>query len=324
LTSRTGGHTFEYSEGFRRRIAELHRGKESWPNYGNYLRDHLGGPGSRIAWFRAELIPEIEHRCGPLEGRRVLDFGCGTGSTTAALAERAADVCAFDVDRESLEICEQRASEHGLLDRMEFRCAPDVRELDGLEGSFDLVLLNGVLEHIPLSAGGLRESILRSLERLLRGGGHLYINDTPNRLWPIDFHSTQLWWIPWMPPGSAVAYRLAVARGRHTQAPTVSDGPLGLEEVGAWGATYWEIMAALRGTGCVCQNLLEGGDRRLHYTKPAGRKLELFERLVHYPAVRILKAPLTAFAPFLTNLVLRKPSLGGVAPDEDGDPGGDV
>jgi 2-polyprenyl-3-methyl-5-hydroxy-6-metoxy-1,4-benzoquinol methylase len=301
------GHTFEYSEEFRARIVALHRGKESWPNYDRYIRDHLGGPGSRLAWFSRELCPEIAYRCGPLTDRNVLDFGCGTGSATVPLAVAARHVCAFDVDQESLDICRQRIDEHGLSSKVSFHCTSDGEGIESILGPFDLILLSGVLEHIPRSRAGLRTRTLRTLAGMLRPEGDLYIHDTPNRLWPIDFHSTQLWWIPWLPAGSRLAHTLAVRRGRHTPAPTISDGPLGLEEVGAWGSTYWEIKKSLRGTGCVCLNLLDGHDRRLWYTREDRRKQAAFERLVHPLAVGLLSAPITAFTPFLTNLVFRKP-----------------
>ncbi len=299
-------HTFEYSHDFLQRIVDLHRGKESWPNYSNYLRDHLGGPESRLVWFETQLCPEIEYRCGALKDKRILDFGCGTGSTTAALAMRSAHVCAFDTDHESIDICRQRIEEHRLGGNVEFHCTPDVMQIDARIGTFDLILLSGVLEHIPLSKTGLRGRTLRALLRMLRTGGYLFIHDTPNRLWPIDFHSTQLWWIPWMTPGSRRAYRRAVGKGRHSPAPTISAGPLGLEEVGAWGTTYWEITTSLRGEQFICLNVLDGHDRRIHYSRDRRWKQAIFEFALYYPAVKLLRAPITAFAPFITNLVIQR------------------
>jgi 2-polyprenyl-3-methyl-5-hydroxy-6-metoxy-1,4-benzoquinol methylase len=304
-------HTFDYSPSFRQRIVELHRGKESWPNYEKYLSDHLGGPDSRLAWFATQLCPEIEYRCGALEDKRVLDFGCGTGSATAPLAARSRRVCAFDIDRESLDICRQRIEEHRLGDKAEFVWAPDLLDACGRMGTFDLILVSGVLEHIPLSKTGLRRQILRALFNMLNDGGHLYIHDTPNRVWPIDVHSTQLWWIPWMPAGSRLAYRLAVSRGRHTPAPTISEGPLGLEEVGAWGCTYWEITKALDGLEFVPLNTVDGSDRRVHYGRDQGWRRALAERAAYYLAVKLLRVPITAFAPFLTNLVIQRSSSRG-------------
>jgi len=40
--------TFSFSKDFQKLIVHLHRGKENWPNYQNYLEAHLGGPNSRV------------------------------------------------------------------------------------------------------------------------------------------------------------------------------------------------------------------------------------------------------------------------------------
>lgn len=305
--------TFVYSEEFRRSIVHLHRGKETWPNYQKYIEHHLGGPHSRLATFSRRLCPEITYHCGSLVGKRVLDFGCGTGATTVALArlanvagEPASQLLAFDVDRESVAICQQRLREHGLADRVTVYWADDLSAIEADLGTFDLILMNGVIEHIPLSRPGLRRGIVRSLFAHLNRSGYLFINDTPNRLWPFDFHSTQLWCLPWTRPGSTWAYKRAVAKGRHSDVPTIDPGPLGLEEVGAWGATYREISGYLQGEPFVCVNLSPGHDRHVSYAFQGGWKRRLFESFLYYTAVKWLRMPITAFAPSLDNLVFQR------------------
>jgi len=221
--------TFDYSEDFKRLIIRLHRGKENLPGYQNYLKAHLGGPDSRVVLFTKYLCPEIEYHCGSLKDKRILDFGCGTGATTAALAQYSEQICAFDTDNESIEICRRRISEHGLDSKVQFYHADNLDKVKDSMGTFDLILLNGVIEHIPLTKTGLRRKIIQSLFDLLKTPGYLYINETPNRLYPFDFHTTQLWWIPWTKPSSEWSYRRAVKKGRHSDFPTISKGSLGLE-----------------------------------------------------------------------------------------------
>jgi 2-polyprenyl-3-methyl-5-hydroxy-6-metoxy-1,4-benzoquinol methylase len=294
---------FEYSCGFREQIVQLHRGKEHWHYYAQYIGDHLGGPGSRLERFRRQLVPEIEHHCGPLEGQRTLDVGCGTGASTVALAETGARVVAFDVDVPSSRIARHRLREHGFAN-VEVHAGRDLSIVSG--GEFDLVLMNGVVEHIPASIRDLRRDVVRAAWARVVRGGHLFLTETPNRLIPYDTHSTGLWWIPWTRPGSAWAYRRAIAQGRHAEAPGHSAGPLGLEEVGAWGATYWEIAGYLRGLGASCVNLRAGHDRHLWYGSTSSRRRKILERILHPIVVRGLRAPLTAVAPHLTNLVFAK------------------
>src|SRR4051794_25352460 len=93
---------FEYSANFRSLIERLHRGKEDSPRFRGEVNAHLGGPDSRLFEFRSKLVREIEIRCGSLLGRRVLDVSCGTGATTAALAEACREVVAFDSNEERL------------------------------------------------------------------------------------------------------------------------------------------------------------------------------------------------------------------------------
>lgn len=297
--------TFEYSQEFKQMIVRLHRGKEHWPHYGQYLEAHLGGPASRLAEFTAVLCPEIEHHCGSLASHRILDFGCGTGATTAALARTCKQVYAYDLDSESLEICRRRIKEHGVEDRVTFYSG-SLERLKAAVGTFDMILMNGVIEHIPASKPQLRETVLKSLFDLLNPSGYLFINETPNRLFPFDWHSTQLWWIPWTKPGSEWAYRRAVAKGRHSNAPTISEGPLGLEEVGAWGITYWGLTRCLKGASFACVNTQPGHNRHIFYASRGRWRRALFERMVYYVGVKVFRAPITAFAPSLTNLVLRK------------------
>jgi len=307
LPSETTPGEFTYSPAFVERIRAYHEGMESRPQFESYVSAQLGGPESRVALYARELVPEIEYHCGPLRGRRVLDCGCGTGATTVNLAARGATVVAFDIDPRGVEICRYRVEEHGLADRVErFVRADSIDAVAEELGRFDVVLMNGVIEHVPASIPGLRGRVLRSAFERVRPGGFLYISDTPNRLIPYDSHTTGLWGIPWTRPGSARAHRRAIVKGRYAPAPSVSEGPLGLEEEGAWGATYWEIRRHLDAARADVVNLEPGHDRRLTYTDVASWKRGLAERLIHATATRWLRIPVLAFFPYLDHLVLRR------------------
>lgn len=301
-------YAFEYSQEFKNLIIELHRGKEALPFYQSYINAHLGGPNSRLSNFVKYLYPEIRYHCGELSPKRVLDFGCGTGATTVALAMHCSQVVAFDIDQRSITACEKRLIEHNLIDKIHLLCAVDFENMIGKVGTFDFILLNGVIEHIPLSKIGLRKKVLQMLFDILNLKGVLYINKTPNRLWPIDRHTTQLWWIPWTRPGSTWAYSKAVRRGKHFDNPeTHSYGPLGLEERGAWGATFFEIKEYLSGKSFEIVNSLAGHNRHLSYTQ-RGENIQrrIFDFFVYTFFSRWTKIPITAVAPFITHLVIQK------------------
>jgi len=298
--------SFNYSDQFKQKVKELLRGTENWPEYERFIEGHLSGPNSREFYFKSFLCKEIEFHCGSLRDKQVLDFGCGTGATTLALAYYAEDITAFDIDRESLEICQLRLKERGINKKVNFFYAKDIDDIKDEIGRFDLILLNGVIEHIPLALNGLRKHVLNSAFDLLTNSGYLYINETPNRLWPIDFHTTCLWWIPWTKPGSRWSYNKALRKKKIAQTPRISQGTLGFEELGAWGTTYWEIMRCLKDEKFKCINKESKHGRHIHYSFELSWKKKIIDATLYAIFVKIFRLPLTTFAPFINNLVIQK------------------
>lgn len=275
------------------------------PRYGDYVNAHLGGPDSRLFAFSKRTCPEIEYHCGELRNKRALDFGCGTGATTAALAEYCDNLSAFDISRESMDICRRRLEEHGYGDKVQLHCGENIEAVRQSIGEFDVIVMNGVLEHIPITIRGLREEVLRSAFSLLKKPGYLFINGSPNRLHPCDLHTTQLWWIPWSRPGSEWAYQRTISRGRYKEGQTLSKGRLGLEEAGAWGVTYWEIKRYLKKEKPVFLNTMRRHDRYIFYAgEPRNRKPNPMKSLTYLIVVRLFRTPLTALRPFIENLVI--------------------
>jgi ubiquinone/menaquinone biosynthesis C-methylase UbiE len=73
-----------------------------------------------------------------LEGKRVLEVGCGTGRLTRFLAARAREVCAFDVKPESVADAE-RSLPAELRKRVRFAVG-DAEALDLPRRRFDLAV----------------------------------------------------------------------------------------------------------------------------------------------------------------------------------------
>lgn len=107
---------------------------------------------------------------------RVLDAGCGAGEYVEAFAAAGASAVGVEYDATKVRSYRERhpGSERVTQGELTAIAAPDE--------SFDLVVLNEVLEHTPDEAATLAE-----LHRVLKPGGRLVVF-APNRLFPFETH----------------------------------------------------------------------------------------------------------------------------------------
>lgn len=123
------------------------------------------------------------------EGGRALDFGCGAGRLSNALAAHFETVVGVDISAPMLAEARRLDRSGG---RIDFRLndAPDLAAFD--DGSFDLVYTDLVLQHLPpaLAAGYLRE-----FTRVVRPGGAMVIG-VPEREKP-TFKGLVFRYAPW-------------------------------------------------------------------------------------------------------------------------------
>ena len=132
----------------------------------------LGHP-SYVWRFGQERRLNLIRKHVPLEGKRILDVGCGLGVYVRRLRGFSDAVCGVDVD-------EERITE-GSQDLPSLQVAP-AEHLPFPDGSFDVVLLNEVLEHVQDD----RQAILETY-RVLAPEGRMVLF-VPNRLYPFETH----------------------------------------------------------------------------------------------------------------------------------------
>jgi SAM-dependent methyltransferase len=131
-----------------------------------------GKPTARMDFYSSGVNDEhfriLLEAVGSLQGKRVLDFGCGMGQTSRIYAGLgAARVDGFDISSENIRVANKNAKRDGLDDRVFFRHLA-AEEIDYPDESFDLVLGKAILHHTDL------EKTSKQLARVLRRGGTAY------------------------------------------------------------------------------------------------------------------------------------------------------
>jgi SAM-dependent methyltransferase len=137
----------------------------------------------------------------------VLEVGCSFGHITEYLAEQplVRDISTFDTDAAFAAMVQVKIEELHLDRVKEVRLFSneETRQLPYPDSKFDLVLVLGVVEHLPVRG---RRQIVDEYYRVLAPGGHIAILDTPNRFFPLETHSVGLPLIQWLPAPLAFAY----------------------------------------------------------------------------------------------------------------------
>lgn len=114
----------------------------------------------------------IDRHAG-LEGKRVLDVGCGGGILAEGMAGRGAHVTGIDLSSKPLKVAELHALESGAeVEYREISAEALARESPG---AFDVVTCMEMLEHVPEP-----ESTVRACAALARPGGWVFFS-TINR-----------------------------------------------------------------------------------------------------------------------------------------------
>lgn len=113
-------------------------------------------------WYEGEL----QAHAG---GARVLEYGCGPGSSAFKLA-RVAHVVGIDISPVAIEQATAAGREQGLSDRLEFRVM-DAEQLEFPDQSFDIVCGSGILHHLQL------ERAFAEIARVLKRDGSAFFTE---------------------------------------------------------------------------------------------------------------------------------------------------
>jgi 2-polyprenyl-6-hydroxyphenyl methylase/3-demethylubiquinone-9 3-methyltransferase len=109
----------------------------------------------------------------PLNGKTVLDVGCGGGILSESIAEKGAKVTGIDLGEKALKVAQLHSLESGVAVDYRLISVEDLAEEQ--PASFDVVTCLEMLEHVPDPA-----SVIAACAKLVKSGGHVFFS-TINR-----------------------------------------------------------------------------------------------------------------------------------------------
>ncbi len=118
-------------------------------------------------------ITYIEQHCAGLNGKRILDIGCGGGILAESMAAKGAIVTGIDMAEPSIEVARLHLMESGHNIDYEITTIEDFA--DKHENEFDVITCLEMLEHVPNPA-----SIIQAASKALKPEGQLILS-TLNR-----------------------------------------------------------------------------------------------------------------------------------------------
>lgn len=108
-----------------------------------------------------------------LDGKRILDVGCGGGLLSEGMATRGAEVTGIDLSDKPLSVARLHLLESG--QKVDYRKIAVEQLAEEMPGAFDAVTCLEMLEHVPNPS-----SIVSACARLVRPGGQVFFS-TLNR-----------------------------------------------------------------------------------------------------------------------------------------------
>lgn len=140
------------------------KNNSSWDTYAS-LYDKIQGETGDVA-HRLIYDPEINELIGSVDGKRVLDAGCGNGCWTRRLAKNAVFVTGIDSSAQLIKVAKSKTNP----DNVDYKVQDLMGKLDFKDKSFDLILSSMVLHYMASLTDTVAE-----LSRILKDNGEVVI-----------------------------------------------------------------------------------------------------------------------------------------------------
>lgn len=154
-------------------LYDRHYGNLSDDAQAEVRRETYGEDLGQASWITAKEARRWFEMLELRAGRAALEVACGSGGVACAMARHtgAAGV-GVDVNPHGIEAARERARRESVSTLVSFEVMDAAKRLPFPDASFDAVLCNDAINHLPD-----RPAVLRDWHRLLRPGGRLVFTD---------------------------------------------------------------------------------------------------------------------------------------------------
>jgi ubiquinone/menaquinone biosynthesis C-methylase UbiE len=131
------------------------------------------------------------------QGKRILDFGCGTGPSAFCLGRLLpnSEIAGVDFDSARIELARQIAQNTSARN-VSFHQSPSPMSLPANLGPVDFVVMSATYQHMLPEE---RAALLPLIWKLIVPGGALLINQTSHRWFPLEPDTTGLYFVNYLP-----------------------------------------------------------------------------------------------------------------------------
>lgn len=148
------------------------------------------------SYVNKDIIDYCNSRNIIVKEKKILEFGSRLGSSFLSwLSMDCKKIVAIDINEKALNLSKKIFCDLGHKN-IEYRVNNLNENLPINEEEFDIVSCNAVIEHIHPAQ---RPKLINELSKATKVGGYFFVSDTPNRLWLKEGHTTDIWFLNYLP-----------------------------------------------------------------------------------------------------------------------------
>ena len=179
-----------------------------------------------------------------LKNSTIVEVGCGSGSSTVALAMNSKYIYGYDIDSNIISAAKARLRAYDLDNAVVNHCSPEteIARISTIPDA-NVFVFYAVLEHMTIQE---RIAILAETWKMMRPGSYLVIIETPNRLVWFDSHSSHLEFFHLLPDELAFLYMYKIPRRDYRDSLLASQDKSLTRTRWGMGARFHEVETALQ------------------------------------------------------------------------------